>query len=199
MNLWLSAALTTATCGSLVIIEVMKRRFNISAEYTRRAAHIVIGTMGILGYLLGPVWLYAVVVGALFIVLLALRKGSILSSITGVKRKSFGDILLPVGLLAAIPLTLHNPIYYIVSISVMVYADSLCGIMSDVREKPAHTLTGSLVFMLATFIIVAVFTEIGWLHILWISLTLTVVELCSKRGSDNLTLPIAAGLILLLF
>jgi len=199
MNLWLSAGLTIITCGSLIAIEVLKRRFKISAEYTRRIAHIIIGTMGILGYLLGPIWLYAVVVGVLLIALMVFRRGNTLSSVTGVKRKSYGDILLPIGLLAAIPLTIHNPIYYIASISVMVYADSLCGIMSDISKKPAHTLAGSLVFMLATFIIFTIFTEIEWTHILWISLLLTVVEYYSKKGSDNLTLPVAAGLILLLF
>lgn len=199
MNLWISATYTILTCGALVAVEILKRKTKISAEYTRRIAHVLIGVMGILGYLLGPVWLYATVIGCLTLVLLIFRRGDTLSSITGVARKSYGDIFLPLGLLAAIPFTLNSPTYYVVSILITTFADSLCGLISDLQKKSAHTVTGSLVFFLMTFIIIAVFTEISWIHIVWGAALLTIIERISKKGSDNLTIPVAASLIFLLF
>ncbi len=199
MNPIMSTIYTTITIGSLILIELLKRKFKISPEYTRRAAHIIIGTMGVLGYILGPVWLYALVIAILALALIILRHKNALSSITGVKRKSYGDIFLPLGLLIAIPLAHDNPTIYIASILITTYADSLCGIISDLQKKSAHTPTGSLVFALATFIILAIFTPIAWHHLLWISITLTIVEYISKKGSDNLTIPAVAGLLLLLF
>lgn len=199
MNLWISALYTSITCGSLVTIEILKRRHNISAEYTRRISHCIIGTMGILGYLLGPLWLYAIVTGALTIVLIILRQKNTLTSVTKVKRKSYGDIFLPLGLLATIPLTINHPANYVASILIMTFADSLCGIMSDLRKKQQHTISGSLVFTLTTFIILAIFTEIAWHNLLWISILIATIEYFSKVGSDNLTIPIATSIILLIF
>lgn len=199
MNLLMSATYTIITCGSLAGIEVLKRKFKINPEYTRRAVHIIIGTMGILGYLLGPIWLYALVIGALTVILIILRAKGTLSSVTGVKRHSYGDVFLPLGLLAAIPLCAHNPSYYVVCIMITAYADSLCGIISDLQRKPKHTMAGSLVFFLVTFIIIALFTKIEWCQAAGLSLVLAVVENVSKKGSDNLTIPVAAGLLLLLF
>jgi dolichol kinase len=199
MNLWASAGYVGLTVVAIGAVELLKRRFKISAEWTRRVMHVVIGTIAVGAYILGPVWLYAVVIGAMVMGMVAVRRWGWLSAVVDVRRKSLGDIFLPVGLLVTIPFAGGDVENYVASVLIMTYADSLAGVMSDLERKRKHTVVGSLVFFMVAMVIVWMVGGTKWWGAVAVAGVGTAVEAVSGYGSDNLTVPVAVAVVLSLF
>lgn len=181
-----------------ITLEFAKRKLNWSAELTRRLAHIGSGACALLDYLLvsSNTFLVLMLLGIPFI-LISYRK-NIFSSVHNVKRKTFGEIFLAVGIVAAYLISLIKPEVFIPSLLIITLADSFAGLVSDFYRQPRKMLRGSLMFFVVTVSILAIF---GYQLpvVITVALALTLIEKYSPLGSDNLTVPTAAAALLLLF
>lgn len=184
---------------AITVIEYVGRKFTISPDITRKLVHIMLGLVAALGFIEGPIWLYALTVAILaFVIAISFRK-KLLSSIHNVERQTYGELLLPIGMLAPLLLVSHSPHIYITSILVMTLADSGAGISGYLLRKKKKTIIGSLVFFAIASTIVCLYTDSPLLLTIGVALGATIVERFSPYGSDNLTVPLAITSLMLLF
>lgn len=202
-TLTLASALSTLFIAGVVAIEFLRRKFGYSPEITRRVVHIFSGLCTILDYLLLPsVWFLILISTSLIGIALSQKLGW-LTSVHNVKRRTFGEVFLPVGslttyLVSAIPTGISNPKYFLPALLIMTFADAAAGITSDLLKLARKSWQGSAVFFAVTVLILAAFET--YLPIaLFIAAALTGVERISKLGSDNFTVPAVAAALLRLF
>lgn len=180
-------------------IQWVKHRFAVSAEYTRRLAHVVSGMLTILNHeFLSPVIFVVMVVGGgVAIVLTRILK--IGSAVHDVERRTYGDAILAVGYLGAYALSFVNETVFIPAVLVITFADALAGLTGNLLKSPAKTLAGSAVFFVVTVIIFTVTTPIPLVVAVGVALVLTAVERVSMLGFDNVTVPVLTAMLLLPF
>jgi dolichol kinase len=193
----LALALSTGYLLVMVALEAAKRKFGFSPEITRRFVHIWSGLYTILDFMLLPsFW---------FLILIAISLGGIalsqwfgwLTSVHKVKRRTFGEVFLPMGSLATWAISQGDPKVFIPSLLIMTFADSLAGITSDLLKQPRKIWRGSVVFFAVTAIILGLGTQLDLLRAFIMAAALTAVERFSPLGSDNATVPVGAALFLL--
>ncbi|MFM6980061.1 MAG: hypothetical protein ACKOWE_01485 [Micrococcales bacterium] len=199
MSEWLIAAgLIGLFLGSFMLLEVCKRKFKLSSEITRRIAHVVSGLCGLLDYLLvsKPTFVILMVLGIPFI-LISYRR-NIFTAVHNVVRKTYGELFLAVGIVLAFLASLLEPSSFIPALLIITFSDSLAGLVSDLYKQPRKMIRGSIVFFAVTVVILLSFS-VSWAISFLIALALTLVERYSPLGSDNLTVPVAAAALLVLF
>ena len=174
----------------------------IPAEITRKIMHMAGGLFAFsLPFIVS--FYVAISLGVLsFILLFVTQKKHILNSIHKVPRKTSGAVLFPIGLLlSTIIFWPIDPQIFQISALVLGFADGASGLVDYRFNKP--TWVGSLIFFLITaFIFVggqyydnAEFTFIIIIMIIGGSGIVTVGEAVSKKGWDNVTVPILAGAV----
>lgn len=189
-------ALAGMYIGFLAVIETLRRKNKISAEITRRLAHIFSGLCTVINFWLLPSeYFIALVLISLIGATISQRFG-ILTAIHGVSRRTYGEIFLPLGVLASYAVSAGKSDLFIPSILVMTFADSLAGLVSTYYKEPRKMLRGSLVFFLVSLSIL-IGTGSGLGQGLLVATLLTLIERYSPIGSDNLTVPAAASALLL--
>ena len=179
----------------LLFLEYITRRNNFDKELTRRIAHILSGLFGaIMGSILEPpVFITFVLV---FLVIISLSYGvKFFSSIHNVKRKTYGEIFLPLGILIAYLLANGSMTNYLASVLILAISDPLLGIIGDISNK--KLTYGSVVFFVSTLsVLLAIFKFEQFVFVVSIALIVTLVERISSYGTDNLTIPLASSLLL---
>lgn len=183
----------------LLLMEFVAARFKIKTELTRKATHITVGVVAVLGYLEGPLWLYAASIAGLTVFLVITQRRRLLKGLHGVGRPSFGELFFPLGLLAPLPLTLSHPEIYITSILVVTFADSAAGLVGHLRQKQTKSIEGSLAFLVVAFLVIALTTALPLGAAALVAGIVMIVERYSTYGLDNLTIPLATTALLLLF
>lgn len=193
--------------------EVLNEKLKIESEYTRKFIHLMTGLIVLLFpyYYESPI--SVLLLCSSFLLLLGLsKKYKKLNSINGIKRNSFGSEYYPISVFICFLVYYyqHNIIYYNLPILILAIADPLAAIVGKktnfIKYKVGEeykTVGGSMAFMSATFVIT--FLTFHFLHVninVWsvilISMTTTVVEAFSKKGSDNLWIPISSILLIYL-
>lgn len=178
-------------------IEFLKRKKKVSSELTRRLIHIFSGLYTLLDYFLLPsVWFLSLIVISLVVMIISQRRGWF-SSIHAVKRKTYGEIFLPLGTLVTYAISQGKPEIFIPSMFIMTFADSFAGLTSDMLKKQSKVYQGSIVFFVVTVLLLIENTHLAPGHILLAAITVTLVERFSPLGTDNLTVPAATALLLL--
>ena len=199
----IASLLSSLFIAGVVGIEFLRRKYQYSPEITRRIVHIFSGLCTILDYLLLPgIWFVVLITTSMVGIYLSQRRGW-LTSVHNVKKRTFGEVFLPIGSLATYAISLDGfgnsrIIYFIPALLIMTFADAAAGITSDLLKLQRKSRRGSAVFFLVTFAILASFQEVA-LTAFFLAVTLTLVERWSKFGSDNLTIPVAAALLLRFF
>ena len=183
----------------LVTLEVTKRKFRLSAEITRRIAHIFTGLCAILNFSLLPGnWFLSLVVISLVGTLISHRFG-IFTAVHAVRRKTYGEVFLPIGTICAYLIASGDAEIFIPSILILTFADSFAGLVSDYLKQQRKLKRGSLVFFAVALTVLLATTNLNLGFALLVSVVLTLVERYSPLGSDNFTIPVAAAALLLLF
>ena len=186
--------------GFLVVvlaIEILKRKRKVSSEITRRLIHIFSGLYTVLDYFLLPAaWFIALITLSLIVMAISQRYGWF-SSIHDVKRRTYGEIFLPIGTLLTYAISQGRPEIFIPSIFIMTFADSFAGITSDMLKKERKVFQGSIVFFVVAFLLLVENTHLPTGHIWLAALVVTLVERFSPLGTDNATVPVATALLLL--
>ncbi len=181
----------------MATVELLKRKFNLSAEITRRVIHIGSGFSALLDYLLVPGWPMVFLISSSIVIIVLSYRKKFFSSVHNVKRPTFGEIYLPLGVLGAYFISLLEPAAFIPALLITTLADSFAGLVSDFFKQPRKMWRGSLVFFLVTTAILFA-TPLSWPLVLLVAIALTLIERYSPLGSDNLTVPAAAALLLVL-
>ncbi|MEK7621537.1 MAG: hypothetical protein AAB395_04270 [Patescibacteria group bacterium] len=110
-------------------------------------------------------------------------------------RKTYGEVLLPLGTLLAFIVAHDRPEVFISSILIMTFADASAGIVGDLRAKQRASHLGSIVFFVVSIFILTFFIK-DTFSLFSIAFILSVVEKISPLGSDNFTIPLTAVILL---
>lgn len=202
----------------LFFSEYLHKHFAINGEYTRKIAHILATLSSlILIFTIESHW-YILFLGLVFFFLLFLgkRKGYF-KSIDPENRKTAGSYLLPISIYIAfyISRSLNNDLIFILPVLLLGISDPLAGLFGVYFKSRTKNITifnyqfdktilGSGVFFISTLIITPIvlytfdyeFLRLFILSIV-IACTITVTELISPYGTDNLSVPLMTILILI--
>ena len=185
------------------------RFFSINTEITRKLSHVGTGVVAFFS----PDFLSKneiIILSVLFLIVILITKHfGLLTSVHDVKRKTFGEFMFPVavGISALIFLTAFVQAFQY-GILILTFSDPAAGIIGSRYGKHKISLLGdnksaegSLAFFVTALISTIFFigvSDIEIYKIILITLVLTITELISIRGFDNLSLPIVSGSLFVL-
>lgn len=204
--------LTLAFLVLFGIAEVLYHKLQISVEYTRKLVHIGTGLLTMLFPIVFTHYVWVIVICAAFLGLLILSlKYNLLLSINNIKRNSYGSVSYPIVVIITFlfyyfrktNLTTDYYLFYF-PILTMALADPAAALVGKLYPfgtfslgREQKTVSGSLAFFLITLLLSFFLLPTKTTVILMLfSIVATVVEACSGKGLDNLTIPIAIILLL---
>lgn len=200
------------------ISEIARKALHISPEMTRKFVHVMVGVLVSLAPFFLDTTAPVIILGLLFTILnaVALRKDSFKGMHT-TERISFGTVYFPIAFtLLVIMFWDRNIVIFVVAMLILAFSDTAATIVGE-RLNSKHKFTlwhdqkswpGSLAFFFTTVIVVVfafpIYSDLAgnftlpFRHLIsmaiFVGLVATVGEAVSKRGSDNLTLTLAAAL-----
>lgn len=206
--------------GIVGLSEVLRRSSRLTGEQTRRFVHIGVGIFVIFSPLFFKSALQPALLALIFILLnaVALKAGQMKGMHT-TERRSYGTVFFPLTFLILIAMYWYSdPVILMLGMMVMTLADPLASIVGMKVKKPRQftfwkdpkSVQGSLVVFITTFIIITAFLPLfrwldgtpipNWQSLIVMALTVGVVatlaEAISSAGSDNLSLPLSAALMI---
>lgn len=196
MNPALIVTLATVGLGAVfVTFEFLVRRGNAPSEITRRGAHVAA-----CGYAVGihavlEVWVFVVIALTFVVLMTGSKLLRVLRSIHDTRRITWGEAYLPAGLAAAALICGDDTQAFIASAVIVGLADPAAGLTGQLRGSPRKTHAGTVAFMIVALAVCLV-TRYGVVLSVVAAVTLATVERVSSRGSDNLTVAVAAALML---
>lgn len=196
--------------------EFIYHKFSVNAEVTRKIAHVLccLSSLSFL-FLFHSHW-YVLIIGIAFSLLLFMSKrNGMYSSIDLVERKSIGSYLLPISiyLIFLISELANDKLYFVLPLLILGISDPMAGLVGTSYKKARQiklfsvifqkTYIGSLTFFILTFVLTVLvinasdFSGQNSLFLgFYFALTLTLVEIVSNKGVDNLTVPLVASLLI---
>jgi phytol kinase len=195
----------------VAIAEWLNRLITDDPELTRKIVHIGSGNVILLAWWL-KINTVVIVLAAAIAVIIALVSYiiPILPSINSVGRKSLGTLFyaISIGVLAQ-AFWRDCPQYTAIGILVMAWGDGMAAIVGQRFGKHLYQILaitksweGSAAMAIASYLVVStilLFTQGNsgqiWLISAVVALVATTLEAFSKLGIDNLTVPLASGLI----
>lgn len=207
-------ALVLVAFGTLfAAAELWRRRGSPPAEWTRKFVHLGGGAVSAtFPWLFAHQWtVLAIALGAVGAFALG-RRHDLLRSVTGVERRSRGEVWFPVGVYLLFVVARHTPVFWLIALSALVFSDTAAaligrayGRLGYVVGEDRKSLEGSLVFMTVTFLAVHVALLLGTpieraasvLVAAQIALLVACFEAISTRGNDNLVVPLGTFYLLL--
>ncbi len=204
----------------LTSMELLYKRLGWKGEITRKMAHSIACLTVISFPFLFDHHLYVLVLAGIFFLLLFFSRWTTrLDSINDITRRSMGSFLLPAAIYISFLITwlTGQPLLYVSAMAVLAISDPLAGLVGSQLKLPnrqivlfGHTLDktwmGSSAFFVSCFLIcllsILLFWKGGQMHPLIIALltalAVTMVEMLSTRGTDNLSVPLSVLLMLYL-
>ncbi|BBA80092.1 putative phosphatidate cytidylyltransferase [cyanobacterium endosymbiont of Rhopalodia gibberula] len=199
--------------GTIIgLAEGMNRLTSADAEFTRKFVHIGSGNVILIAWWFKlPLWVLLVASFIASFVALISYFFPILPSINSVERKSLGTFFyaVSIGILTYWFWMINKPQYAVIGILIMAWGDGMAAIIGKrVGRHPYQILgikkswEGSLTIMGVSFLITSIilfFTGESINLILITSLLVSVIatglELFSKWGIDNLTVPLSSAIV----
>lgn len=184
-------------------------------EASRKFIHIALGNWWLIAMLFfDNVW-FALFVPATFVIInyLSYKKNLIkVMERTGDNKEGLGTVYYAISLLIITFITFkikNNPILGLAPIFIMSYGDGFAAVAGKLIKSPKYkiydtekSIAGSLTMFFFTFIILSTYlaltSNLWFVKSVIISLILTLVEAVSIRGTDNLTVPIVALLMIMI-
>ena len=188
-----------AFLGGLALLEVLSRTTKLSAAFIRKAGHI--GLMTVIVTV--TYWLHKDlfgVVGISFAVIaLALRQLP-LKSLEAFKKSSYGEVFYPLGVGISALIAPTDQVF-IIAVLILGLADTAAFVVGRSVRSPKiyanKTVAGSFGFIAVSALIIFLISG-SIVAALVASPILAAIELFSKHGADNITVPVAASLLLYL-
>ncbi len=193
------------------VAELLRSR-QVEAEWVRKVIHIGVGNIILLAWWLDvPQWLGVVCAVIAAGLALVSYKVNILQSLNGVGRKSFGTFFyaVSIGVLIALFWVTNLHLFAVIGILVMTWGDALAALIGQTwgyhpyQIGPIHkSWEGSLTMWVISGVVVALVLGLaqGWSDqvgrvAIVIGTLATGLEIMSWRGIDNLTVPLASGVL----
>lgn len=215
------ALINTATVAAFFLTlfgsaEFLYRRLNLQVEVSRKFVHILGGLIALsFPILFESHWWILLLASSFGIVLWGSKKWGYLRSIHGIDRPSQGGWLYPIAVYGCFVLydLMEAQIWFYLPVLIMVLADPAAALVGKRWPRGKYrigdetkTLMGSLAFWVVAFsvsmILTPMMTTWSGLFCLGFSINLafltTLTEAISRRGIDNVTVPLAALLLLAL-
>jgi phytol kinase len=201
-----AALVAVAFLGILAAAEVWKRFAHPPVEWTRKLVHVAGGVVsGTFPWLFSTHWT-VLFLGASTLGLLALGKRiGALGSVTGVQRRSVGELLFPGSVYLLFVIARHQPVFYVIALSALVFSDTAAALLGTAYGRHTYTVVsdrksieGSVAFLLVTFLAVHLLLLLGTdieraacvLVAAQLALLVTAFEAISMGGNDNLIVPL---------
>jgi phytol kinase len=195
----------------LVTSERIQKIERLNAEVTRKFIHITVGSFVAFWPFFMPHWVIYSICIAFVIVIMITRIGGFLPSVHKVPRKTWGDILFPVGIAFTL-LIARDAWIFAACILHLSLADGFAALVGEkYGKKNAYkilgykkTLAGNAAFFAISLLItiwLVYFTPAGFAQLgisaLWmIPLLATTLESVAVRGTDNIIVPVILALML---
>lgn len=221
MSIGLQLLLILASVGGLLAamacVHALARRFSWPPELQRKCVHVTTGLYALsLPLTFSESWpvllLSFVSVCVMGVMRLpAFATSGIGSTIHGVERKSYGEIMLAIAVAVLFFRSIGNPVLFVLPMLVLTFSDAaaaLTGVRYGRRlfavENGTKSLEGVVMFFLLTFIIAMItlllMTDVPELNVILLSLIVAAfgaqLEADSWRGFDNLFVPVGLHLFL---
>lgn len=214
-------ALEAALLAAIIItIRVVQRRFTLAPEVSRKLFHIC-GGLSTLAFpwLFHAAWpvlaLAPLTVGALLALKYVRRlRGDLGAVLYGIKRRSFGEVYMPLGITAVWVLSSGDPMLFCPPVLMLALADPVAALVGERRGAHRYatvegekSVEGSLAFfvvaaaaLLLPLLVAGRVTHAeGLLIALNVALLAMIAESVAWRGLDNLFIPLAGYALLRLF
>lgn len=201
----------------LLIGELLWKKRKLKGEYARKFVHILTASFAAFW----PLFVSRagiVLISVLFIAtIIAVKKLNLFKSLRSIRRATYGEVWYAIGIGVSAVLFQSNAIYA-VAILHMALADGFAAIVGVSFSKRANrfkyngsrkSIEGSLTFIAISFFLNALYWTwfsihpVGGgsailivLYSLACAVALSGLEIASPKGSDNLIIPVAAGLFL---
>ncbi len=201
----------------LLIIELLFKIFSIKPEITRKIAHIVctLSSIGFIYFFDNQIYVFVICL-SFFILLLISKSKNIFKSIDAVSRKTLGSFLLPLGIYLTYIFSYKSvlKVEYILPITILAISDPIAAIFGVFIKKNNRQISiyaisfnktyfGSIAFLISSFLISYLIFKtfnypLSYPFITSISFAfiLTVVEILSPFGSDNVSVPLTTIFLL---
>lgn len=191
--------------------EGLRRGLHLSVEFTRKFVHVGVGMIAFGLVVLFREWYYAVIPPLIFIVVnyISYRRQVFRGMETG-EQNQLGTIYFPISFSILIPLLWSAPALLAASLMPLTWGDAFAAILGRrfgrtrfVVFNQTRSVEGSLAMfafsLVSAFLALVVFGRpigTGIVLALAVALVATVVEALSPWGIDNLTVPLASALVL---
>lgn len=187
-----------------ILTELCIKKLRLDPDFTRKIAHVVAGIITFFTPYYLTRW-EIVSIGVIFSIVLIFTKAfKLIPSIHSVQRKTLGEIYFPLGIALSAFLFLPNQmIAFQFGILVLGISDAVAALVGIPLGKHVYkilgnkkSLEGSVAFLIATCLILAIFAGSFNLTFLGIGILLTLVEFLLVFGLDNLILPVLSAYLL---
>ncbi|MCX6303251.1 MAG: phosphatidate cytidylyltransferase [Bacteroidia bacterium] len=199
--------------------EMLQHIFKFKPEFSRAFSHMIAGiaSLFMIKLFTSPWYIVSICIHSAIFMYIS-KRISMFHSHHGVERTTNGSPLFFMGILAAFLISemQKNTSLFYLPVTILSISDpaaslaglkSKSGLWSELFSgfKSSKTYLGSLVFFISAFIILIAgmalfyeFTSLKLIPLAIISGIITITELISPGGSDNLTIPLAASLTIAL-
>jgi phytol kinase len=185
----------------LAIVEITTRMTRLQPEIARKFVHVGSAIMVIALSVICTLQQIAAIGIIFFVTLGLLRFKKLWRSLYGVQRRSLGELFFPLGVATA-ALMAGDRTVFIVAILIMGISDTAASLVGQrlggkwlilIKNKSAE---GSVTFLVVSITILLACSSLPVRYVIVVGLVLTVIELMSVDGADNLTIPTVAVLLL---
>ena len=198
--------------GVMLVAELTFRFLHFTTEWTRKIAHIGAGIVALTypHFIHNHLVVLALTVSFTLILLIS-KKLDIFPSIFEVDRTSYGELFFvwTTWLLFLLYQTTNQVIYFYLPLAIVVFADPVAALIGQslpIVKLYKKSFGGSLAFFIISLFLTVLFMPADkfenisfWLFAIFYALMLTITELVSYQGLDNMSIPLAAVLLLKLF
>ncbi|MGZ5302506.1 MAG: phosphatidate cytidylyltransferase, partial [Bacteroidia bacterium] len=197
--------------------EVLYYFFKVRAEFTRKYVHVASGLITLLFPLyLDNHWYVLLLCSSFAILLLGSMRLGLLKAINAVERKTWGSVAFPAAVYGCYLAFAWSGkvIFFYQPILIMAFADPVAALVGKKWPKGLYkigaerkSLSGSSAFFIIAFIISFALLKyddyLDLTHIIFASfasaLLTAFTEGISRKGMDNITIPVAALIVLYCF
>jgi phytol kinase len=197
--------------GLLMVAEKIQKNERLNPEVTRKFIHITVGSFVAFWPFLMPDWVIYLISAAFVAVILITRFSGLFPSIHKVPRKTWGDVLFPVGIGLTLWLA-QDAWIFTAAILHLSLADGFAALAGEKYGKSnaykilgyKKTFAGNLAFFMISLAITmgliwfepGSFSTIAGPMLLLVPIFATTIESLSVRGSDNILVPVLLTLLL---
>lgn len=200
----------------ILVIEIIKKKYNFSSEFLRKSVHIGIGLLASLSPFLIPSKILLAGIGVFFVLLDGIAV--ITNKLKGMHghRKSYGTVFFPMTFALLVWFFWDREKMMITyGMLILTIADGLAAIIGENIKKPHHFIGfrdlksiegSSIVFLITLFTtIIFLFLMTKEFHLNYLGMGIIVSMLAvaaeglSFKGTDNITLPLLTSFIFIHF